>query len=157
MRRSTTAVPATALFLVLGLAACTSDAADPTLATASAESTSTATPTAAASPLALSGGGTYATTDAIAAALTAGGLTCEDLMVGSYPGVSEAKSCVLEGTEDAVLLVFADDAERQDYLATREPLANSVVGENWAVQTVLTASADKVAEAVGGTVVPQVG
>ena len=111
-------------------------------------------PSAAASASAESGPpGDYASTAELHAALNTDGLTCTELRDGSYPGVSSAQSCILNESEDVVLLVFASDAERTDYLTNREELSSAVVGDDWAVQTVLLESAQAVAEVLGGEVV----
>lgn len=149
--------PPAALLLALTLGAALSACGQGSGGSAAppASSSTGGSPSASAAPaIALTGGGTYATPEAILAALRQGGLSCTDPMDGSYPDVAAAKSCVLGGTEDAVLLVFASETERSQYLRTKEPLASAVVGENWAVQTVLQSSAEQVARAVGGTVVP---
>lgn len=90
---------------------------------------------------------------AVIAAMNAAGLSCEEPMPGEYEGVSAAQSCILDGTEDAIVLRFASEAEKQTYLAAKEPLASVVLGQDWAVQTVLEPSAQKVAAAIGGEVV----
>jgi hypothetical protein len=73
-------------------------------------------------------------------------------MTGTYEGVSEAQSCVLNGAEDVVLLRFGTDAEKEEYLATKDELSSAVVGADWAVQTVLPQTAEQVAGALGGEV-----
>lgn len=105
-----------------------------------------------ASPTAAAAGGSFASTAAILEALNAGGLPCEEPMTGTFPGVAEAQSCILNDAEDVVLLRFATEAEKADYVANKEPLASAVVGSDWAVQTVLPQTAEQVAGALGGEV-----
>lgn len=138
-----TATTLTALALAAALTGCTSDGGDDPTVVESSPSASTG---AAAE-------GEFATTTDLAAALNTGGLTCTELRDGQFPGVSQAQSCILNESEDVVLLKFASDAEKQDYLAHREELASAVVGEDWAVQTVLVESAQAVSEVLGGEVV----
>lgn len=95
----------------------------------------------------------FASTAAIITALGEKDLPCEDPMTGTYEGVSEAQSCVLNDAEDVVLLRFATPAEREQYLSTKDALASAVVGQDWAVQTVLPQTAEQVAAALGGEVV----
>lgn len=137
-RRTTAAL---ALTLGLSLSACSDDGGEP-----SAQPTES-TQAANAS------GGTYASTDEIYTALNDADVPCEEPLEGEYPGVAEAQGCILDGSEDVVLLRFGSDAEKQDYLANKEELASVVVGENWAIQTVLPETADRVAAALGGEVV----
>lgn len=141
-RRTTPAL--IALSLALTLTACSDDSGDdPTVAEPTASSPAS-TPAAAQD---------FASTAELAEALNTGGLTCTDLREGEFPGVAEAQSCILNESEDVVLLKFADEAERADYLANRDELASAVVGDDWAVQTVLAESAQAVADVVGGEVV----
>lgn len=133
-----------ALSLALTLTACNDDGGDdPTVAE----------PTASASAAAPAAAQDFASTTELAAALNTGGLTCTDLREGEFPGVAQAQSCILNESEDVVLLTFADEAERADYLANRDELASAVVGDGWAVQTVLAESAQAVADVIGGEVV----
>lgn len=141
MTRRTTATLA-ALVLALSLTAC-SDAGDDDPA-APAPSAAVSAPTA---------DGDFETTADLAAALNTGGLTCTELRDGDYPGVSTAQSCILNESEDVVLLIFATPAEKEDYLANREEFASAVVGDGWAVQTVLPETAQTVADVIGGEVV----
>ena len=136
--RTTTATAA--LLLALVLPACSSSDGDDDPAPG-------ASATAAAAA-----GGSYATTAEIIAALGKAGLPCNEPMTGTYEGVAEAQSCVLNGSEDVVLLRFASPEEREGYLATKDELASAVVGEDWAVQTVLPATAEQVSGAIGGEV-----
>ena len=110
-----------------------------------------ATPPPASAPAA--DGGSFAGTADIITALDAAGVPCEEPMEGTFPGVTEAQSCILGGTEDVVLLHFATPAERQAYVADREELSSAVLGQDWAVQTVLPQTAEKVAGALGGELV----
>lgn len=107
-----------------------------------------------AAPAASGGAGTpsFASTAEIIAALGAKGLPCAEPMAGTYEGVSQAQSCILNDAEDVVLLLFADAAEKEEYLATKDELASAVVGDNWAVQTVLPQTAEQVSAALGGEV-----
>lgn len=133
-------VAATCLALALATSGCTgSDSAS-----------APASPTAAAA--AAGDGGSFATTADIIAALGEKGLPCAQPMTGTYEGVSEAQSCILNDAEDVVLLRFATSAEKEEYLATKDELSSAVVGEDWAVQTVLPQTAEQVAEALGGEV-----
>jgi hypothetical protein len=144
-RTSRTTAAALALLLGLGLSACADDSSDP------------APPQAEATQAAGATGGTYASTDELYAALNDSGLPCEEPMEGEYPGVTEAMGCILDGSEDVVLLRFGGEAEKQDYLAHKEELVSVTVGENWAVQTVLPETAERVAEELGGEVVRATG
>lgn len=137
--RTATTTTAAALVLALALTGCSSD--------------DDGSPAAAASPTsASSGGGSFASTAEIIAALGENGLPCTEPQSGSYEGVTEAQSCILNDAEDVVLLRFATDEERSEYLSTKDELASAVVGEDWAVQTVLPATAEQVAGAIGGEV-----
>ena len=121
----------------------------------SGEGGGSAAPSAQPSAAASAGGGaaqSYATTAEVIAALEAAGVACEEPMTGEYEGVSEAQSCILGGTEDALILRFGSPAEREGYLATKDALASVVLGPDWAVQTVLADSATKVGGALGGEV-----
>lgn len=149
----TAALGAVLVLLLGGCGGAKAPAADLSAAASSASSAASPDVAPSAPVPVISGGGRYATPEAILTALRAGGLRCEQAQDGSFPDVSAAKSCVLGGTEDVVLLVFASTDERANYLAAKEPLASVVVGENWAVQTVLSPTADTVAKALGGTVV----
>ena len=135
---------AAAAALVLVLTGCTTSDTTSDADSGPAE----AAPTASAAT-----GGSFASTADIRAALEAEGVACAEPMTGTYEGVSEAQSCILNDTEDVVLLRFATPAEKQEYLSTRDELASAVVGEDWAVQTVLPQTAEQVAAAIGGEVV----
>ena len=133
-----------ATVLVLALSGCSGDSADDDRrATAASAAPAPADP----------GGGSYAGTAEVVAALEDAGLPCEEPQEGTYEGVSQAQGCILSGTEDVVVLHFASPAERQGYLDTKDELASAVVGEDWAVQTVLQQTAQQVADALGGEVV----
>jgi hypothetical protein len=137
--RTATTTTAAALVLALALTGCSSD--------------DDGSPAAASSPTStFSGGGSFASTAEIIAALGEKGLPCTEPQSGSYEGVTEAQSCILNDAEDVVLLRFATDEERSEYLSTKDELASAVVGEDWAVQTVLPATAEQVAGAIGGEV-----
>lgn len=127
---------ATALTLALTVTGCSGGDAEPG--------------PAQAAPTASSSG--FATTADILAALNANGLPCEEPMTGTFEGVSEAQSCIVNDAEDVVLLRFGSAAEREDYLATKDELASAVVGPDWAVQTVPPQTAEQVAAAIGGEV-----
>jgi hypothetical protein len=144
-RTSRTTTAALALLLGLTLSACGDDGSDP--APQQAEATQAPGDS----------GGTYASTGELYTALNDAGLPCEEPLEGEYPGVTEAKGCILDGSEDVVLLRFGAEAEKQEYLAQKEELASVVVGENWAVQTVLPETAERVAEVLGGEVVRATG
>lgn len=135
------ATPAAALALAasLALTGCTS-------------SESGSGPAAPSPSAAAAAAGSFASTAAILAALNAKGLACAEPMTGSFPGVTEAQGCILNDTEDVVLLRFATPAEKEEYVASKEALASAVVGEDWAVQTVLPQTAEQVAAALGGEV-----
>jgi hypothetical protein len=128
-----------ALALALALAACSSSDADDAAKTQ-------ATPAASAE------GGSYSSTAAIIAAMGKAGLTCDTPMSGSYEGVSEAQSCIVNDSEDVVLLRFATPQEKAEYLENKDELASAVVGQDWAVQTVLPQTADRRRDLVGGEV-----
>ncbi len=133
---------AAAVAVVLALAGCSGSDEDAAPAPAPSNSTSTSTST----------GTSFATTADIVAALGDAGLPCDEPMTGTYEGVSEAQSCILNDAEDVVLLRFATGAEKDEYLATKDELASAVVGQDWAVQTVLPQTAEQVAAAIGGEV-----
>ncbi|MEX2291773.1 MAG: hypothetical protein WD794_15790 [Mycobacteriales bacterium] len=142
MRTPIAALPAAALALALALTGCSgSGKDDPTVA---APSTSAGAP---------GGGDTVESTQEVHEALEAAGVPCEELQQGSFPGVTDAQSCIINGSEDIVLLRFASAAERESYVAEKDELASVVLGENWAVQTVLRETADQVAGALGGEVI----
>lgn len=146
MNRRTTAA-LTALSLALVLTACSGDGDDdPTVVVPSTSASAAATKGPAAA-------GDFSTTGELAAALNTGGLTCTELRTGEFPGVTEAQSCILNESEDVVLLIFGSKQEQADYVAGKDALASAVVGEGWAVQTVLPESAQAVAEVIGGEVV----
>lgn len=135
--RLATSAAALALAASLALTGCTSSE--------SGSAPAAPSPSAAAA-------GSFASTAAILAALNAKGLACAEPMTGSFPGVTEAQGCILNDTEDVVLLRFATPAEKEEYVASKEALASAVVGEDWAVQTVLPQTAEQVAAALGGEV-----
>lgn len=131
--------------LLLALPACSGDDGGSSAAPSSQPSSS-----AGVGPV--GGAPSYATTAEVIAALEAAGIACEEPETGEYPGVTDAQSCILGGTEDATILRFATSTERDDYLASKEALASVVVGPDWAVQTVLAPTAEKVGAALGGEV-----
>lgn len=92
------------------------------------------------------------TTDVIAA-IRAAGLTCDDVSAGTYEGVSEAVSCIFEESEDVIVMHFGSASERAGYLANRDELSSTVMGDDWAVQTVLEPTARTIAQALGADVV----
>ena len=136
-----TASALSALLLGLVLTACSSGDDDPTVTAPTA--TATTGPAAAED---------FSSTAELAAALNTGGLTCTELQDGQFPGVSSAQSCILNESEDVVLLIFASEAEQAEYVAQKDALASAVLGDGWAVQTVLPESAQAVAEVIGGEV-----
>jgi hypothetical protein len=99
-------------------------------------------PTAAA---ATGDGGSYASTEALLAALNERGVACTEPQTGTFEGVSQAQSCIVNDAEDVVLLRFASAGERTDYVASKDKLASAVVGVDWAVQTVLPQTAEQLA------------
>ena len=133
-------LPLAALALTLALTGCSDSG------TAGADASAQPAPSAATST------GSFSSTAEIVAALGDAGLPCEEPMTGTYEGVSEAQSCILNDAEDVVLLVFADASEREDYLANKEELASAVVGQDWAIETVLPDTAQRIADALGGEV-----
>lgn len=142
MRTPVAALPAAALAVTLALTGCSgSGQDDPAVA---APSASVGAP---------GEGATFDSTQEIHEALEAAGVPCEELQQGSFPGVAEAQSCIVNDAEDIVLLRFASAAERESYVAEKDELASVVLGENWAVQTVLRETADQVAAALGGEVI----
>ena len=136
MSPRTSALVVGALSLALTLTGCSSDG--------------DTEPTAAASPTAEAAAGSVASTDELRAALEAAGVPCEEPEMGTFPGAAEAQSCIVNDAEDVVLLRFASDAERDDYVANKEELSSAVLGENWAVQTVLQPTAEQIQAAIGG-------
>lgn len=143
-RRTTTAL--TTLSLGLLLTACSGEGNDdPTVIAPSTSASAAATNGPAAA-------GDFSSTAELAAALNTGGLTCTELRTGEFPGVAEAQSCILNESEDVVLLIFGSEQEQADYVAGKDALASAVVGDGWAVQTVLPESAQAVAEVIGGEV-----
>jgi signal recognition particle subunit SEC65 len=144
-RTSRTATAALVLALGLGLASCSDDGGD------------SPSPQAEATQGSASSGGTYASTEEIFTALNEAGLPCEEPREGDFPGAAEAKTCILDGSEDVVLLRFDSEAEKRGYVAGIPELASAVVGENWAVETVLPETAERIAEELGGEVVAATG
>ena len=112
-------------------------------------------PSAAASPTqtAAADAGAVESTDQLLAKLEEAGVPCTEPETGTFPGAAEAKSCIVNDSEDVVLLRFADEAEKQAYLADKDDLSSAVVGENWAVQTVLVPTAEQIQAAIGGEAV----
>jgi len=148
----------TTLLLGLLLAGCSdgtarerSRAADATTAAPSSAAPSTAPSTGP-----VDAARSFATTEEIRAALTRGGLPCEQPQEGTYEGVVQAQGCILNGSEDVVLLRFGTPAEKAGYLANKDELASVVLGVDWGVQTVLRETAELVAAAIGGEVRPGV-
>lgn len=142
--RTRTSIATGSLALLLAVAACSSEGE----AGDAGPAAGTAVPTTAAT----SAG--FATPQDVIAAMEENGLPCEEPQSGTYEGVSQAASCIVGGSEDVVILRFATPAEKQDYLANKDELASVVLGDHWAVQTVLRETADKVAAAIGGEVRP---
>ncbi len=141
------ATTAAAVVLALALTGCTTSSNDDP---AAAQAAQTATPGGTAGGTAGGDGGSYASTAEILAALGESGLPCSEPQTGTFEGVSEAQSCVLNDAEDVVLLRFASAAEKEAYVASKDELSSAVVGQNWAVQTVLPQTAEQVAAALGG-------
>lgn len=111
-------------------------------------------PTAAASPSPAGlAAGSVASTDELRAMLEAAGVPCEEPDVGTFPGAVEAQSCIVNDAEDVVLLQFASAADKQAYLDAKEELSSAVVGDNWAIQTVLVPTAEQIQAAIGGELV----
>jgi hypothetical protein len=139
MRLATTA-SAAALVLALALPGCSSD-------------DDAAVPQRSASAAASTGdGGSYASTEQLLAAMTEKGVACTEPQTGTFEGVSQAQSCIVNDAEDVVLLRFASAGERTAYVASKDKLASAVVGVDWAVQTVLPQTAEQLAAALGGEV-----
>lgn len=109
-------------------------------------------PSAAASQTAAAEAGAVESTDDLLATLQTAGIACEEPETGTFPGAAEAQSCIVNDSEDVVLLRFASEDEKQAYLADRDELSSAVVGENWAIQTVLGPTAEQIQAAVGGEV-----
>lgn len=128
--------------LALALTGCSGDG----------DADASASPAPAATAAAPAFRGSYATPDAVIAALNSGSTSCAEPMAGTYEGVSAAKSCIFGGSEDVIALVFASPAEKEGYLAGREALSSVVLGKDWAVQTVLAKTADTIAATLGGEV-----
>lgn len=143
----TTAVLTGTLAVVL-LTACNDDGGTGATPDRPSPAASAADPAPAAS----GDGGSYPSTEALFAALNAAGAPCVDPQQGDYPGVSQAQSCIFDGTEDVVLLRFATAAEREDYTTNKSELASAVVGKDWAIETVLPDTAERIAAALGGEV-----
>jgi hypothetical protein len=112
-------------------------------------------PPAAATPsqTAAAEAGAVQSTDELLATLEAAGVACGEPESGTFPGAAEAKSCIVNDSEDVVLLRFATEAEKQEYLDGKDELSSAVVGANWAIQTVLGPTAEQIQAAVGGEVV----
>lgn len=138
--RTRTSIVTGSLALLLAVAGCSSDGE----AGSGGPAAATAGPTSA----------DFATPQDVIAAMEENGLPCEEPQSGTYEGVSQAASCIVGGSEDVVILRFATPAEKQDYLDNKDELASVVLGEDWAVQTVLRETADKVAAALGGELRP---
>lgn len=107
----------------------------------------------ATAPTSKTSGRTFASTTEVIAAMERAGLRCEQPEQGVVEGVAEAQRCIVGGAEDAIVLRFADGAQRDGYLAGKDELASAVVGPNWAVQTVLPQTAEQVRDAIGGELV----
>lgn len=137
--RTRSSIATGSLALLLAVAGCSSDGEDGPVA-------------ATAGPTAPGTGTGFATPQDVIAAMEKNGLPCEEPQSGTYEGVSQAASCIFGGSEDVVILRFATPAERQDYLANKDELASVVLGEDWAVQTVLPETADRIGAAIGGEV-----
>ena len=131
-----------ALALGLTLAGCSSDGGDDT-------------PSAAATPsqTAAAEAGAVQSTDELLSTLESAGVPCEEPEEGTFPGAAEARSCIVNDSEDVVLLRFASEDEKQEYLVNKEELSSAVVGENWAIQTVLGPTAEQIQAAIGGELV----
>ena len=112
-------------------------------------------PTAAATPsqTAAVEAGAVQSTDELLANLESAGLPCEEPETGTFPGAAEAKSCIVNDSEDIVLLRFSNEDEKQQYLFDKDELSSAVVGENWAIQTVLGPTAEQIQAAIGGELV----
>lgn len=149
LRATTTAALGTAMTLAL-LTACSDGGS--TGAAPDRPSATSSTTAPAPAPAAGGDGGSYPTTEALFGALNAAGVPCEEPQEGDFPGVSQAQSCIFDGSEDVVLLRFATPAERADYVANKSELASAVVGQDWAVETVLPESAQRISDALGGEV-----
>ena len=107
---------------------------------------------AASAPSPTAEGSTFASTADVIAAMGKAGFPCEDPETGVVEGTAEAQRCIVGGNEDALVLRFEDDGQKSAYLEGKDPLASVVVGGNWAVQTVLPETAEKVGAAIGGEV-----
>lgn len=138
-----TAPAALALLLALALAGCSGDGGGGGDAAPSAAATPTAQSAAA-------GAGAVESTEELLATLESAGVPCEEPETGTFPGAAEAQSCIVNDSEDVVLLRFADAAEKTAYLSEKDELSSAVVGENWAIQTVLGPTATQIQAAVGG-------
>ena len=148
--RTTTAAAGTLLALLL-TTACSDDGDAGSGGSTAAPAAASPSPAAPSGPAAADGG-SYPSTEAILEALNAAGLPCEEPQEGTFTGVSDARSCIFDGTEDVVLLRFANDGERADYVENKEELASAVLGQDWAVETVLPDTAQRIADALGGEV-----
>lgn len=137
MNTRTSSLAAGVLALALALSGCSSGGDGQPAAGASA---STAASTA----------GSFASAEQLRTALEAAGVPCTEPESGTFPGATEAQSCIVNDAEDVVLLRFASAAERDEYVASKEELSSAVIGQNWAVQTVLRPTAEQIQAAIGG-------
>ena len=139
MSTRTSSLLAGAVALALALSGCSNGDDEPS---------TSGSPSAASS--AAAGAATYPSTDELRSALESAGVPCEEPESGTFPGASEAQSCIVNDAEDGVLLRFASEAEKDDYIANKEELSSAVIGGNWAIQTVLRPTAEQIQAAIGG-------
>lgn len=141
-----TATATATLALTLLLAGCSGDGGDDAPSAA-------ATPSQTAAAAAGAEGGAVESTDELLSRLEAAGVVCAEPETGTFPGAAEATSCIVNDSEDVVLLRFVDEDEKQQYLVDKDELSSAVVGENWAIQTVLGPTAEQIQAAIGGELV----
>ena len=147
----TTRAATAVLALALLLTGCSSDGSDGGGDAAPTADTPTAAATSSSAAAAEAGAG--ADVQELRTTLESAGVPCEEPENGTFPGAAEALSCIVNDSEDVVLLRFADEAQKQDYLAEKDELSSAVLGENWAIQTVLGPTATQIQAAVGGELV----
>lgn len=110
-------------------------------------------PSTGAAPTSQPVAGSYGSPAEVIAAMEANGLSCEEPETGQFPGTDAATRCIFDGSEDVVVVRFATPEQREQFIAAKDELESLVVGDDWAVVTVLEPTAQRIAGAIGGEVV----
>ena len=90
----------------------------------------------------------YASGNAVVAALRAEGIICTDYSAGEEAELLSDRGSCTSGEDAIDIYVFDDDADRDRWLAVGAGLSDVVIGPNWVVQA--AGQADEVADALGG-------